>query len=129
MPGLSRLAIDSAGEWYRARAAQNQLVDAANSAVRATADGLERGLPSALDTLLGQPPVAEPPPELPSARIPQLAARDVDVTFRGQRWLVHLEMTNDAAIAEWLTIADGPTRRDAGGTRKLSLRISLAHEF
>jgi hypothetical protein len=117
-------------EGYRVRQRQLDAVTAAASqAVDATADALQSGLPAAINGIPGEPASGELPPNLQPTSRPQLASRDIEVTFRGQRWIIHLEVSSDPAVEPWLSISDGPSRPQSSQARTLGVRVSLSHPF
>lgn len=116
-------------EGFRARAARDVLQPAAVAAVQSTSEALQSGLEGALAGMEEPPAEPTPPPAtLPAASAP-LAARTIQTRFRGEAWEIGIELTNDATIADWVQISDQPSVPAGGGTRRLGLRVSMAHPF
>jgi hypothetical protein len=53
------------------------------------------------------------------------------VELRGTSWLLTLDLSNDPAIGDWVTVSDKAKTEKVAGTnvRRLSIAISLAHPF
>lgn len=58
---------------------------------------------------------------------PTLALRELTVKFRGQTWIIHIELSDDPAEGDWLTVSDQQANMD--GVERLEIRIAMAHPF
>lgn len=112
-------------EGYRVRAPRPQLKNSAQEAVADTGQALADTLPKVLPALVDAPPstTAEVEPEKQS----QLATQTVQVVFRGQRWEVEIELTDDEAESQWLIVSD--TVNLPNNVRKIDMRLSMVHPF
>jgi hypothetical protein len=53
--------------------------------------------------------------------------RELRFNFRGEPWLVRIEMTDDPAEGDWLSISDLGTSQ--GGPDTTEIRVSMTHPF
>jgi len=118
-------------EHYRASRHQTKEIQSgAEEAAGRTAETIERDVPAVMESLDGYPSTQSPPEDLPTADL--AARRIVNVRFRGEHWQIILELTNDPAIGDWLTISnrvEAPTNANEAPARRLGVRLSLAHPF
>src|SRR5262249_1969980 len=106
---------------FRALESRADRAKAAQQAVVRTAEAIERGLPDVLPKVADAPPVDTPRQPLPPQST--LAAKELEIDFRGERWLIRIQLTDEPAESQWLAISDQPP---AGGSRVIELRVSLA---
>ena len=109
---------------FRALESRADRTRAAEQAVARTADAMQRGLPEVLPKVADAPPVETPTEPLSSQST--LAAKEIELDFRGERWLIRIQLTDEPAESQWLAISDQPP---TGGNRIIELRVSLAHPF
>ncbi len=111
---------------YRVQAARNELADAAQKAITRAVEAMQATLPEALPGVASEQPVetTEAPLEPEPAA---LAARELLITFRDQKWLLRIELTSDPAQGDWLVVSDQPAQAD--GVQVLEIRLSLVHPF
>jgi len=109
---------------FRALESRADRARAAEQAINRTADAMERGLPSVLPQVADAPPVETPSQPLRQQNM--LASRELDIDFRGERWHIKIELTDEPSEGQWLSISDQPP---ADGRRVIELRVSLAHPF
>jgi hypothetical protein len=119
-------------EGHRVRKKSDEIRRAATEAIQATADVIEREVPRVLEGQLNTVPSNAPPPEtLPPT--PTLARRTIDVNLLGHHWQLELELSNDPAVSDWVSLSDRKPPVDAAkggdGIRHLSVRMALAHPF
>ena len=112
-------------EGYRARPPRNVLLDNATKAVETTANDIEKKLPVALPGIAAQPD--QPTSDEPLEEAKPLAAKELSLTYQGKPWQISIEVTDEPAPLEWLTISS-VTFADDGG-RRLQLRLAAAHPF
>ena len=112
-------------EGYRARPARNILLKNATEAVDSTAEDIEQNLPEALPQLAEADDVDTQSESLPP--VPQLVSRDLEVAFQGSIWRIKIDITDDAAEGDWLSISSSALEEDGG--RKLHVRMSAVHPF
>lgn len=121
----SELPLLKQAEGYRVRKATPELRDDAIKAVTSAADALGEGLPSALPGLADAEPVDTPEEEPPAQE--KLASKTITLPFRGQTWEIEIELTNDPSESQWLVLSD--TNQSTGETRRIDIRVSMAHPF
>ena len=110
---------------YRALASRNERKKSAQKAVDRTVEAMQEGLPSALPPVADEPPVETPTEALSVQTI--LAQRELTIDFRGHHWLIKVELTDEPAESQWLTISD---QTGSGSTAYvLEIRVALAHPF
>ena len=121
----NELPLLKQAEGYRARAARNEVAAAAQQAVDRTAEVLEAHLPRILPAMAAADPVETQACKLEPQ--PTLAARELSFTFKGREWRIRIELTNDPAQGDWLSISN--VEGHANNPRIIELRLSLAHPF
>jgi len=112
-------------EHFRSLASKKDRSNAASQALDRTSEVLESALSDALESLSEKLSV-----ETTSERlVPQtpLAARELFVSFRGERWKVHIELSDDASEADWLSISDRQKGED--GADEVDIRLAMNHPF
>lgn len=110
---------------YRVQAARNEVAEAAQRAITRAVDAMQATLPDALPDISDAPPVeTETNPLIPE---PALASRDLPIRFRDRDWLLKIELTNDPAQGEWLSVSDQPS--SGSGPEVVEIRMSMAHPF
>lgn len=123
--------IDQA-EGYRVRQKNNDLREGAELATERTANVIEQEVPPIiLKQIEREPESNNLPLNLPPA-IVTASSRIIELEIRDEKWKIFLELTNDPAIADWLSIFDNPINSDNSIdsiTRKLGVRLSLSHPF
>ncbi|QPC86384.1 ATP-binding protein [Mesorhizobium sp. NBSH29] len=112
-------------EGYRVRKAAVELRDDALKAVTGAAEALGEGLPGALAGLVDAEPADTPQQEPPAQE--KLASKTISLPFRGQTWEIEIELTNDPSESQWLVLSD--TDQSTGETRRIDIRVSMAHPF
>lgn len=111
---------------YRVQAARNELADAAQKAITRAVEAMQATLPDALPAVANELPVETT--EMPLEPEPTtLAARELTISFRDQKWLLRIELTSDPAQGDWLAVSDQPAQDD--GLQVLEIRLSLVHPF
>jgi len=110
---------------FRALRPRADRAQAAKEAVARTVGTLERTLPSALEAVADKPLVDTP--TTPVGDKEPLAARQLDIDFRGERWSIKIELTDEPAESQWLAISDQPPGDD--GRNVVQIRVSTAHPF
>jgi hypothetical protein len=121
------LPLLSQAEGFRARVAQRELRAEAEKANARVAETIAKEAPPILEGQSAAPPVTEPPPEV-VAPDPSGTSKVIELTHRGARWKIRIELSLDPAIEDWLTLTDRPP----AGTdepREITVRMSLAHPF
>lgn len=110
---------------YRALASRNERKEAAQKAVDRTAEAMAEGLPAALPHIADEQPAETPTVALSSQTI--LAQRELTIDFRGQQWLIKVELADEPAESQWLTISD--QAGEGGSPSVIEIRVALAHPF
>lgn len=114
---------------YRSRTRTEDLRPGAEAAVQNTAETVEREVPSVVDHQLEAEPVQVEPD---SALAPASSAskRVIDLELRNSRWRIELELTNDPAVGDWVSVYDqSVSSTNEQNVRQLGVRLSLAHPF
>lgn len=110
---------------YRVQASRNEVAEAAQRAIARAVDAMQATLPAALPEISDAAPVeTQTDPLVPE---PMLAARELMVRFRDRDWLIKIELTNDPAQGEWLSVSDQPS--SGPGPEVIQIRMSMAHPF
>lgn len=112
-------------EGYRVRVARAQLKASARQAVANTAQALESRLPQVIPAVADAKPVDTPAKETPHTST--LASRRFDIRFRDRKWTINVELTDDPAEGQWLTVTDVAQSREQ--PRRLDIRVSMVHPF
>ena len=121
--------LEQAEEW-RVRAKADELKKSAELASQHTADVIKREVPPVVQAQIDTPPTSAPPPKvLPPHK--SESKREILVELRGTSWLLSLDLTNDPAIGDWLSVSDKATVENVAGVkvRRLSIAVSLTHPF
>jgi hypothetical protein len=101
------------------------VAEAAQRAVARTVDALRATLPEVLPRVAAEPPVDTQTSPLESK--PTVASRELRIDFRGQSWLIRVELTTDDARGEWLEVSDQPA--EGREPQTIEIRVSMAHPF
>jgi len=110
---------------YRALSARADRAQAADEAVTRTVGTMERTLPAALEAVADKPLIETATSPLTTQE--PLAARDLAIDFRGERWLIRVELTDDPAEGQWLSISDQASTEHTPNL--VHIRVSVAHPF
>lgn len=117
-------------EHFRVHKARAELQSAAEAATERTANALQEHAPPVLTHLEAAPESAAPPNTLASVQL--VSRRQINVELNNVPWEIHLEMTTDPAMDEWVVISDTSVLPSTGMPpvrRRLSLRLALNHPF
>jgi hypothetical protein len=115
--------LDQAEGW-RTRAARAAIGPSVQNAVAQTALAMQNHLVDVLPTLIDAPTV-DTPTTLPSTA--SLAAKELSISFRDRTWQIRIEVSDDPAEGDWLSV--GNLETDKHGGRRLELRVSACHPF
>lgn len=121
----SDLPLLRQAEGYRVRAPRPALKNSAQAAVNDTGSALAATLPTVLPALETAPPVATA--ETEPTKQSQLATETIELTFKGQKWEVEIELTDDESESQWLIVSD--SKNVPNNTRKIDIRVSMVHPF
>lgn len=110
-------------EHYRSLASKKDRVQAATKALDRTSDAIVKLVPDVLSAMSGDLPVETASEPLPYQAT--LAARVLRFNFQGVRWTVRIELSDDPAESDWLSISDRTS--DNGDTDTIQIRVSMAH--
>jgi len=126
------LTLLDQAEGHRAKQKPGELIRGAEIAAQHTAEVIKREAPPILEKQLEEKPEDKNLPiKLPSAEI-TTSFREITIELHDCTWQIHLELTNDPAIGEWVNISDQPhalSNVTNGTVRCLGVRLSLAHPF
>lgn len=116
---------------YRVRAKASDLQRGAKAALDSTAKVIEAEVPPIIEHQLSSEPVSTPTPvKLPAAVM--ASERVIQIELDGSHWKITVQLSNDLAVGEWLSIADEvPLQKDEHNkiVRQLEIRLNLAHPF
>ena len=110
---------------YRALASRKERKGAAQLAVDRTVAAMAKGLAETLPNVADEPPPASPTQPLSAQTI--LASRELTIDFRGEQWLIKVELADDPADSQWLAISD--QAGSGGSPNVIEIRVALAHPF
>lgn len=110
---------------YRVQAARNEVAEAAQRAITRAVEVMQATLPEALPRVADEPPVETD--TAPLALESTLAARELRINFRDQTWIIRIELSNDPAQSEWLSVSDQVAVN--GGPQVVEIRLSMVHPF
>lgn len=103
----------------------------ARDAVQDTSEALRaQALPVLEEQVASTPDLGRPPEELPLAV--QSWNESFEVDLHGSHWNIEVEISNDPAIGEWVSVFDtggSGANENTQGNRHLGVRLSLAHPF
>jgi hypothetical protein len=108
---------------YRTLASKKERAAAAQEAMTNTTVALQEGLPAALQSVADKAPVETR--EHPLDEQPVVAAQVIELQFRKEKWRISVELADDPAESQWLSVSD----RVGGGERDIEIRVSIAHPF
>lgn len=112
-------------ENYRTLASKKDRTQAATKALKRTGDAIVEAASEVLPAVADKELVDTSTKPLASQTT--LAARELSFDFRGQPWLVKIELSDDPAEGDWLSISDLGTTD--GGPDTIEIRVSMAHPF
>lgn len=119
------LPLLSQCDLHRSLASRRDRQKAAEEALRRAGDAIAEHVPDVLPHVASQEPV-ETSAE-PLYKQPLLAKRELRFNFRGQPWLLRIELSDDPAEGDWLSISDQPMT--GSNPETIEIRISMAHPF
>ena len=112
-------------EGYRVRVAKARLKKSASKAVASTAKVLKEKLPPILPAIADAIPVDTSSEQAPKVSV--LASRRFDIRFRGSKWAISVQLTDDPAEGQWLAVSD--VASSATQPRHLDIRVAMDHPF
>lgn len=113
---------------YRARRSKKEIRQVSEWVIDRTARAIERKVEPVLGDLASQPVAVPVPRSLAQASI--ASKRVIDIDFEERRWRIVVELSDDAAVGDWLEISEDLTKREPSGGRELvGIRISVVHPF
>ena len=112
-------------ENYRSLASKKDRTQAATKALQRAGDAIAQSASGLLPELGDKPTVETKSDALPEQAT--LATRDLRFDYRGTPWLVKIELSDDPAEGDWLSISDPGVTED--GFDKIEIRLSMAHPF
>lgn len=119
------LPILKMAEDYRAKTKTVSLTRAAQSAALSTAQAITNAEPVIAAQRHEQPTSTPPPVELPTPA-ETAAKRELKLHFQDQDWVLTIDLVNDAAIEDWLSLAQSDSLKRP---KFVGIRINLAHPF
>ena len=113
-------------EGYRVRQQTKSLKPGAETSTSRTSKTVEEKVPPVVETQLLEGPESAPPPSNLPTTEGLVANKTVSIEIDGKTWEISIELSNDPAIGEWLSVSDEPW---TGNVKKVKIRMSLAHPF
>jgi len=117
-------------EGYRSRPRNEDNSSVVSTAIEATARAVETRAAPVVSELRATPPQDDNVPTgLPDIR--EANSRIIDLQFIEQRWRIVIDLVNDTAAADWLSISDRieDLRDNEGVLRQMRIRMPLTHPF
>jgi hypothetical protein len=113
-------------EGYRAREPEPRQREAAKRALNDAASAIGSALQKDVPERLSRNPDEEHPPQK-SGMSEELVSRRFEVDFRGQHWIVDIEIVEEAG-GDWLTIVDEPSDQSSS-SRSLKIRLNINSNY
>ncbi len=122
--------LDQAEE-HRVRPKEGDLKKGAEIASDRAAEVIRREVPPVLEKEIEARPAEEPPPKV--LRKNTLASkRIIDVELHGKRWRIVLELSDDPAVGDWISLSDTSVdgqKDPSAPVQQVGVRLALAHPF
>ncbi len=116
---------------HRVRPKSKELKSGAEAASERTADVIKYEVPQVLQEQFDTPTEsADPPSTLPPTST--VSRRVIDVELNGDQWRIILELSDDPAIGEWVSLCDQLVTTETAAdsnVRQVGIRLALAHPF
>ncbi|MGY3485411.1 hypothetical protein ACVW1C_003294 [Bradyrhizobium sp. USDA 4011] len=113
-------------EHYRSLASKKDRVKAAAQGLSQAGDAIAASVSEVLPRVADQPLTeTQTSPLVPQ---PTLAMRELRFNFRGAPWLIRIELSDDPAESDWLSISDRGSGQDQEPDT-IDIRVSMAHPF
>ena len=122
------IALLEQAEGHRSRTPRNAVAQKTRAAVERTASVIQENAPDVIEEEINIGPDEEPPP----SELPKVADtpcdRTIDVELKGHPWRIIIEVTNDPAVGDWISLSDKQAAQLVD-RRCLCVRMSMAHPF
>lgn len=109
---------------YRTLAAKKERKKTAEKVVNNVVTALENMLPEVLPKVADAPPVETGSECLGNCSL--LAVREFEVIFRGSNWFIRVELTDDPAENQWISVSNHKSEKDR---EVLEIRMAVSHPF
>lgn len=119
------LPILRQADQYRALESKRERKKAAEQAVSRTAKVMTDNLPEVLPRIADKPVVETPRQQLSIQET--LANRELTVDFRGEEWIIKIELSDEPSESQWLKVSDQAS--GANSPNIIEIRVALAHPF
>ncbi|WP_158626771.1 ATP-binding protein [Bradyrhizobium sp. RP6] len=113
-------------EHYRSLASKKDRVKAATQGLSQASDAIAASMSDVLPRVADQP-LAETQ-TTPLRPQPTLATQQLNFSFRGSPWRIKIELSDDPAESDWLSISDRGSE-DGEEADTIEIRVSMAHPF
>ena len=110
---------------FRSLAPRKDRARAAEAALKRTTGALESQVAEVLPRVAAEPLAETREKPLESGSL--LATREFRFDFRGNPWIIKVELSDDPATGDWLSLSDQPASISTPHT--LEIRVSMAHPF
>lgn len=115
-------------EGHRSRPSRNVVAQKAKAAVERTATVIHDNAPEVIEDEIDSGPAEGPPPEELPVPAEMTSERTIDLELKARPWRILIEITNDPAIGDWVSLSDSHPSSD-NDRRVLAVRLSMAHPF
>lgn len=122
------LCLLEQAEGHRSRPSRNAVHQKATAAVERTASVIHDNAGEVIDQEINNGPDSSPPPKVLAEPSETTSEYSIDLELKGRSWRVVIEIVNDPAVGEWVSLSDSPPVQD-GDRRVLEVRLSLDHPF
>ena len=112
-------------EHYRSLAPKRDRTKAATQGLSRASDAMAASMEDVLPRVANQPLTETQ--TTPLAPQPTLATRELNFNFRGSPWCIRIELSDDPAESDWLSVSDRGT--EGGDADTIEIRVSMAHPF
>lgn len=112
-------------EHYRSLAPKRDRTKAATQGLSQAGDAMEASMADVLPRVADQPLTETQ--TIPLAPQPTLARRELNFNFRGSPWCIRIELSDDPAESDWVSVSDRGT--EGGDPDTIDIRVSMAHPF
>jgi hypothetical protein len=113
-------------EHYRSLGSKKDRTKAAVQGLAKTSDAIAASVSEVLPKVADQPLIETQ--TTPLAPQPTLAKRELSFNFRGVPWLIRIELSDDPAESDWLSVSDLGVEQ-SGEPDTIDIRVSMTHPF
>lgn len=114
---------------YRVKPTKAEMIKAAETVVKSTADKIENHVQPAIQELHTNPIQVSEKTELTKSR--EITNREFEIVLNDAKWLVSIELSYDSDITDWIEIGSHvlKNRTNNSTLRQVGVRMALNHPF